>query len=255
MNDFKMQMVNSINDDINWILLEKLYNNHYNRVERTEKIPKIIHQIWLGGEFPSKYNDFRDKMMSINNNWEYKLWTDVDVDTFDLKNKILYNNIKNLGAKSDIFRYEILERIGGLYIDVDFDTIKPFDDLCSLDFFAGVGHVDKPEVFNSLMASIPKHKYIASLVSDLQTKTHIDDSIGGVMENTGPYFITRKFFEVISEEDNVVVFPTKYFFPFPAIYRHDVMKIDDKERANKFVYSYNNDKTYAIHLWHTNWQK
>ena len=86
MSDFKNQMVNTINNDSRWLLLEKLYNKHRNRTDFTEIIPKTIHQIWLGSEFPSKYDELRNKMMSINSIWEYKLWTDKDVDEFGLKN-------------------------------------------------------------------------------------------------------------------------------------------------------------------------
>ena len=34
---------------------------------------------------------------------------------------------KILGEKSDIFRYEILYRFGGVYVDTDFECIKPFE--------------------------------------------------------------------------------------------------------------------------------
>jgi mannosyltransferase OCH1-like enzyme len=188
--------------------------------------------------------------MKINVGWKYKLWTDKDVDEFSLKNIKLYNNIKNLGAKSDIFRYEILERLGGVYIDVDFDCVKPFDDLLTLDFFAGNGHVDVPEIFNSVMASSPNYKYMTALVNELLKKDYFKDNIDGVMNNTGPYFITRVFYDNINEDDNVVIFPTKYFFPFPAVHR-----FVNYDQSKDFIHSFNNDKTYCIHLWHTNWQK
>jgi len=253
MSDYLINMVNSINSDKRWLLLEELYNKNFlEKKEKIDKIPKIIHQIWLGSDVPKRYDLYREKLIKINPNWEYKLWTDNDVDDFGLKNIKLFNNIKNLGAKSDILRYEILERIGGLYVDADFDFIKPFDDLCHLDFFAGNGHVQEPEVFNSIMASIPNHKYVSNLVSELQKKTTFVDDINGVMNNTGPYFVTKVFFDVINKNDNVVIFPTKFLFPFPAVYRHNV---DDGEESKKFIYSFLNENSYCLHLWHTNWQK
>jgi len=255
MNDYLLNVNTTINKDPRWKLLEDLYVKNYfdkKNQKNIDKIPKIIHQIWLGGEIPERYVKYREKMIQINPNWECKLWTDKDVESFGLKNKILYNNIKNLGARSDIFRYEILERFGGLYVDVDFDFIKPFDDLCHLDFFAGNGHSNQPEVFNSIIASSPNYKMISLIVSELQKKQTFNDNIDGVMNNTGPYFIAKMIFDNVNVDDNVVIFPTKFLFPFPAVYRHNV---DDGEESKRFIYSFLNDNSYCIHLWHTNWQK
>lgn len=252
MSDFYENMVNDVDSNPKWKLLHKLYDNNFNKkgIVEDQKIPKIIHQIWLGGKFPEKYVYYRDKMMDINKGWEYKLWTDDDVDGFGLKNIKLFNNIKNLGAKSDIFRYEILERLGGVYIDTDFDTVKSFDDLLHLDAFAGNGHVAAPEIFNSIMASIPNHKYMSAIVKELQKIENFNDNIDGVMNNTGPYFVSRVFYDTINESDNVVIFPTKFFFPFPATYRH----IPQNDKYNTITNSFNNKNTYCLHLWHTTWQ-
>jgi len=255
MNDYLVNMENAINGNERWKLLEELYNRNYllkkNSTE-IDNIPKIIHQIWLGGDFPQRYEKYRKKMLKINSNWAYRLWTDNDVESFRLKNRELYNNIKNLGAKSDIFRYEILERFGGLYVDVDFDFVKSFDDLCHLNFFAGNGHMQEPYIFNSIIASSSNHKIISALVSGLQKKESFFDDIEGVMNNTGPYFLTNVFFENINLNDNVVIFPTKFLFPFPAVHRNSV---DDSEKSQKFIYSFLNENSYCMHLWHTNWQK
>jgi mannosyltransferase OCH1-like enzyme len=252
--DYRKNMVNAIKDSKEWKFLEDLYyKNYVNVSDKTEKrIPKIIHQIWLGSDFPERYKEFQNKLIKLHPDWEYKLWTDKDVDEFCLKNNELYYNIKNKGAKSDIFRYEILEKMGGVYLDIDFDPVKPFDDLCYLDFFAGCGHVPDAEVFNSIMASSPNHKYIKKLVIELQKMKTFSDHIEGVMQNTGPYFITRNFFNTIGIEDNAVVFPTKFFFSFPAMWRD---RVTDSKNSWDFIYSFVTENSYCIHLWHTNWQK
>ena len=38
------------------------------------KIPKIIHQIWIGEEMPDKLKGFTDKMKSEHPDYEYYLW-------------------------------------------------------------------------------------------------------------------------------------------------------------------------------------
>ena len=133
-----------------------------------------------------------------------------------------------------------------IYLDTDFHVIKPFDDLTYLDFFAGLGHVKKPEVFCGLMGTAPNHKYISKIVSELTKLDNFRGSIDEVMNKTGPYFIARVFFDTITDKDNVVMFPTKFFYPAPANKRHTGEK--------NLISKYNNRLTYAIHLWHTSWQ-
>lgn len=40
-------------------------------------------------------------------NWELKLWTETDVETFGLENRAAYDAAGNFGEKSDILRYEV----------------------------------------------------------------------------------------------------------------------------------------------------
>ena len=67
--------------------------------------------------FPEKHKAFRETWMQNHPGWEFRLWTDADIEAFGLTNKRLYDETPNYGAKSDIARYEILYRIGGLYVD------------------------------------------------------------------------------------------------------------------------------------------
>jgi mannosyltransferase OCH1-like enzyme len=40
-----------------------------------------------------------------------------------------FDRASNFGEKSDIWRYEILFRLGGVYVDTDFECVRPFDSL------------------------------------------------------------------------------------------------------------------------------
>ncbi len=58
------------------------------------RIPKIIHQIWVGPRpFPFKYLQWQKSWQALG--WTYKLWTDKEVEEFGLINKELYRNEKN----------------------------------------------------------------------------------------------------------------------------------------------------------------
>ena len=249
---FRKYMVNDINNDDIWSILEKNFDD-YHENDNDSKIPKIIHQIWLGGEFPDKYKRIRDTWVDKNPDWEYKLWTDSDAESFGLENIEQFDKIDNLGAKSDIFRYEILYRYGGIYIDTDFECLKSFNDLTHLDFFTGTGHMDVPVLFNGLIACVPNHVIIKRLIEDI--KIVPINGFNEIMKITGPYYFSDVVFNYMknNKSEKIVVFPTVFFYPFPASNRYSAKEDNDSSRAyvNKFV----TDKSYCVHLWYTSWQK
>ena len=45
--------------------------------QNEEKIPKIIHQIWIGPKkLPSKYSKWASTWKKLNPTWIYKFWTE-----------------------------------------------------------------------------------------------------------------------------------------------------------------------------------
>src|SRR5674476_1557231 len=112
-----------------WLLVETLYyRNYIQKLNVTnlseQRIPKKIHQIWLGGELPEKYRQFTQSWQRFHPDWEYRLWGDADAESFGMERIDAYHSSNNMGTRSDLFSYEILKRHGGLYVDVDFKCIK-----------------------------------------------------------------------------------------------------------------------------------
>jgi len=256
MSEFRRLMVNKLSDDIEWKNSEVNFNNHYLNSDRVgDNIPKIIHQIWLGGNFPEKYQMLTDTWLEKNPDWECKLWTDDDIKGFDMKNIKQFNDAPNLGMKSDIFRYEILYRYGGLYIDTDFQCVKSFNNLTYLDFFTGTGHLGDPEMFNGLIGCKPKHYIMKSLVDGIsKIDTNIKD-FNSIMYATGPKYFSKIFFDYIQKNpnDKIVLFPTKFFYSLPAVMRFMVR--DNLNVRKDLVNKHLTDESYCVHLWYTSWQK
>jgi mannosyltransferase OCH1-like enzyme len=258
MRDFVESMNDSdkkINNNPKWKLLKSLYDNNYNDLGKS-KIPKKIHQIWLGGGLPENYNILKSSIIKSNPGWEYKLWTEDDLDELNMVNKELFNKSTNLGSKSDILRLEILYQYGGIYMDTDFYCIKNFNSLLTLDFFAGTGQQSEVYLLNGLIGCVPHHEIISKSISGLKEKTYKSKSnFEEIMKMTGPYYFTDTFFENVDEKTtNVVVFPTSFFYSFPSTNRTAVRGIFDESTIKK-ISPYIRDESLCVHLWYTSWQK
>lgn len=211
--------------DWTWRLAEDLYTKYIItdlEYAPTARIPKIIHQIWLGSPFPERYKAWRDSWIKHHPDWQYMLWTEKEIAKFGLVNKDLYNTATNYGEKSDIARYEILYRLGGLYIDVDFECRKPFDILhhCC-DFYGGLSCSSRFQVINCLIGSAPEHPILRLCIEQLSTlnSTTIRDSTpGAIIGRTGPVMFTRCIQKYLPGcTDRTILFPTTYFFPCPIL--------------------------------------
>jgi mannosyltransferase OCH1-like enzyme len=215
-----------------------------------QKIPKIIHLIWLGGDLPEKFNPLKNKIKEINHDYEIIEWRDNNIN-FDLKNKKLFDSCENLGAKSDILRFEVLYKFGGIYLDYDFLSVKKFDELLNFDFFAGTGESQPEEIWNSIVGCSKKNQIALnflnglSLVSEPIKKWEIDR----VMNETGPYYLTK-----IIKNSNLPyqIFVGDYFFPFPGSKRNQIKNLSDSDY--ELVKSFITKNTYCVHLHTCSWQ-
>lgn len=213
-------------------------------------IPKIIHLIWLGGPLPEKFKSLRDRICEINNDYEIMEWNDDNIN-FNLKNNSLFKSCDNLGAKSDILRFEVLYKFGGIYLDYDFLQVKKFDDLLNLDFFAGTGESQPEEVWNSIVGCSKENKIALKFLDGLSSiKEPIKKwEINRVMYETGPYYLTN----ILKNTDSPhKVFVGDYFFAFPGGRRNEIKNLNnsDFDLINTFI----TEDTYCVHLHTTSWQ-
>ena len=86
-----------------------------------QKIPKIIHQVWLGPKMPPYSMDsWRTDYCKKYPEWKYMLWTENSIkNNIKVINDKIYKSIQLFDGKSDVVRYEILYQLGGIYIDSD----------------------------------------------------------------------------------------------------------------------------------------
>lgn len=88
------------------------------------EIPRIVVQTWKTDKVPEHWKESQVSWESLREHgWEYKLWTDADIDAFVAKEYAWF--IDQFRAyprgvqRADCFRYFILHHQGGLYVDLD----------------------------------------------------------------------------------------------------------------------------------------
>lgn len=235
--------------DKDWALVKKLYEDNYLNFDgKSHSIPKIIHQIWLGSDLPAVYKKWQKSWKKFHPDWEYMLWTDESVKDLRLVNETIFHSTKNLGAKSDILRYELLARYGGLYVDTDFECLKSFDFLNSIcDFYTGAICSRELCIANGLIGTIPDHPIILNIMESISSGNAIaTDDADRIMKTVGPVAFTACFLEHCNDlELASIVFPSSFFYPFPGKLR------EKSKKAARYI----EDESHALHYWEVSWQK
>ena len=201
------------------------------------KIPKIIHQIWVGpNPLPEKSINFIKRIKELHPTFEYRLWTDKDLTSHNFINIDYINKTQSYAQKADIMRLEILYNYGGIYLDIDMEVLKNLESLlthnlvvCNED-----KNIDK-YMTNAFIASIPYNINLKRCIKNIQ---YINFSLP-VNEATGPHYFRKN----ILLDTNTRVLSTESIYPIPfgtIIYDNYMNNIDIS-------------KTYTIHHWDKNW--
>ncbi|MCL4360890.1 hypothetical protein M1446_00870 [Candidatus Dependentiae bacterium] len=237
-----------------WILLKKLYeknflNKIHNINDKSEyKIPPIIHHIWIGpNPLPKESEILIESWKKYHPDWAHKLWTNEDLKDFKLTNKKQFDSATNWGEKSDILRYEILYKYGGLYVDHDFECLKSFDNIhkcCS--FYAGILHSKKVEIANGIIGSTPGHPLLKICIDNIKEKGS-NNNVLSILARTGPYYFTKCFLNYVKNgSKDIIAFPVSFFFPM-----NNNEQNCSREMAKKWI----QQESYAIHYWACSWCK
>jgi len=240
-NYFKKKWI----DQSNWEWIIKKYDEFNEQNNSIEIVPKIIHQIWIGSSVPKKYNTWRQSWMKYNPDFKYILWDEKAILKLGLVNERKFLQAKNPGVKSDIARYEILFKFGGIYVDTDFEALKPIDPkLLSKSFIAGQVFSYSPSVANGLMISIPKFILFKKLIENLQEYRE-NMSPMEILNYSGPQYMTKVIFNNKEDLNDIVICPSQYFYPWPNF----------MIKSEQNPYSLISDKSICIHHWEMSWMK
>jgi len=172
-------------------------------------IPKVIHQIWIGDQ-SKRPSNLMQTWIDNHPDWDYKLWTEKEIDSFGLLNKSQFDRHPTLPGKADIARYEILHRNGGFFIDADSICIKPMDHLLCQEFvccYESEKHRGSL-VANGYIGCPSEDESMSDLIRIVSNLSDNQISDVGAWKTVGPAPFTH-----VVIDNGIQVMPSKSFLP------------------------------------------
>lgn len=167
------------------------------------QIPLDIYQFWHTKNLPPKMLECVNKLKKDNPEFEHHLYDIEDCHRFIKKNfdkKVLnaFNKLKPVAFKADLWRYCILYKKGGVYLDIKYECEPGFkliqltnNNVYIKEYWNG-NYLDNA-VNNGFLISKPNNKKFKKIIDQIckhvDTK-YYDDFISG---QTGPYLLGRYF--------------------------------------------------------------
>lgn len=258
-------------------LLKDLYEqNSFSKLQpqKVTRIPKILHIMWLGGKVPAEYHSYIASWKNHHQTWTVLFWTDSElnydqgshvvhsfeqleqclhdckgdrivVDARDLQfdNRVYYDQAQNYGERSDILKWEIVYRLGGTYVDTDFECLQPLDLYHhTYDFYTGIQPLDTNmvQLGAALYGAIPKHPLLKACVETIKNNQHISQ----IIVKTGPIHFTKTFLSLAGQTGlRDIAFPSSYFYPCGYEQRGTEKSLWCKAESH------------AVHHWAFSWAK
>lgn len=163
------------------------------------KIPKIIHQSWKTESVPEVWLPYQTAVKKFHPDWEYILWTDESSEAYVAKEYPdflpIYQGFSRNIMRADVFRYLIMYKMGGMYLDLDYEMLRPFDfeeeklvlpmnrEKAFGDAYDGLG--------NAIFASVPGHPFWKAVIDDMTANPPKVKDFTEIVDSTGPMLLTR----------------------------------------------------------------
>ncbi|KAL2023569.1 hypothetical protein VTK56DRAFT_2177 [Thermocarpiscus australiensis] len=155
--------------------VETAYNRTSGGKSRQEYIPKIIHQAFHNWKdpgndtLPADWEAVRQTCINANPDFEYRLWTESESLNFIATHYpwflSTYEGYKFPVQRVDAFRYFLMLKLGGIYIDLDNGCSRDLKPL--LYYPAWVTDGGHGALSNNILAARPDHPYWKMMTDSL----------------------------------------------------------------------------------------
>lgn len=165
-------------------------------------IPKNIFQSWISKDLHPEIQKKVDKMKSLNPEYTYQLYTDSEIDEFVntfYPDKIseCFNRLNIPVAKVDFWRYLVLYKYGGIYVDLDSSINISLSEFINENDTAIITAETNPNTFVQWALIFDKKhpilkKVIELVIENIQNNSYPND----VLKMTGPQVLSKAIMSI-----------------------------------------------------------
>ena len=211
-------------------------------VRRLFMIPKIIHYIWLGkGQLPKIFDKCLASWQKYCPDWEIKRWDESNLD-LDICPYVreAYDNRKFAFA-SDVLRLDLLNRFGGVYLDVDVELLKPIDVFLSEHAFTGfeTSGLIAPGL---ILACESKNEDFVNILNLYKSRHFL---VNGVQDTTTICQTFTDYYTKYGLETNNITQSINNFTIYASEYFSPIDVVTNKKKIT--------NNTYSIHWYNASW--
>ncbi|MDR0750567.1 MAG: hypothetical protein LBF62_13500 [Tannerellaceae bacterium] len=234
------------------------------------KIPPIIHQVWSDKirPLPSFFKELSETWKERYPDWEYILWDDQKMDAF-ITNYYpefysYYLSFPYDVQRWDTIRYLFLYKMGGMYVDFDYEAIEPLYDI--LEKYSCCFASEPKEhallfekdiyVNNGLIITEPNHPFMKCIIDCVMEKYHTNicysDKMKEVLLTTGPLMITN-LFENYENKNDIYIMPPEIVAPLNKIEVADYINSENLSTEVRTFLEKKLIKAKAVHYFVGSW--
>ena len=163
-------------------------------------IPKVIYQTWYKKDLPYNILKIKEKMLSLNKDYKYLLFDDNDIELFIKENydfdTLKAFNMLNVGAaKADLWRYLILYKNGGVYLDLDSEICSNLDDLIKDEDDSIISRERNPNLFTQWCLIFSTEHPVLKICIDKCVDNILNKKTNNILKLTGPHVYSESIFE------------------------------------------------------------
>jgi autotransporter strand-loop-strand O-heptosyltransferase len=183
------------------------------------QIPRVIHQTYKTNDLPTEIIEVVQRLKDMNPTFDYKFYNNDDCvkfikENYDEETLNLYLSINpNYGsARADLFRYLLMYKVGGVYLDIKSCTTKPLEEVLLptdeylLTHWEGLDWADELKYYfgefqNWHIICKPNHPFLENVIEVV--KDNIRNYIGGADKNsvlrvTGPIAYSKGILNLLN---------------------------------------------------------
>lgn len=150
--------------------------------------------------------------------WEYVLWNEDNFDVSSYPYTQEAYDAKKYAFVSDVARLKALKEHGGIYLDVDFEVYKAFDELLQNVAFAGFEGSKTNPIMMGVLGSVPEGDWVSRQLERYRGRHFIVNSIPDMTTNVRfvtDWMIQQGFLPNGQEQiiSGIHIYPVDYFCP------------------------------------------